>query len=416
MVEAVAEGHSPQAERERPPLRDRVTNWGRGHKRSLPVALIALAIAVALGIWLVHYFGTFETTDDAQVDGNVSAIGARIAGTVMAVHVENNDRVGPGDMLVQLDPADYEVAVAQAQANFDQARNQRAGEAPAVPITTVTNRTSIATSEKDVASARAEVAGAIRDQDAAIAHLKEAEANDRIAQVELGRSSHLVEAGAVPEEDFDERRATADARAAAVTAAQANVESSRHRVEQARAKLAEMEARLAQARENAPGQLTQTSANLDARDSAVHAAQAALDQARLNLDYTRIVAPVAGIVGQKSANVGDRVQPGEELLAVVQVDDLWITANYKETQLRRMHPGQRAEVKVDALGQTFRGRVESLPGATGARFSLLPPENATGNYVKVVQRLPVRIKLDPGQQGLDRLRPGMSVEPKVWLD
>jgi membrane fusion protein (multidrug efflux system) len=284
-----------------------------------------------------------------------------------------------------------------------------------VPITTVTNRTTIATAETDVAGAEADLAAAERDHDAAIARLKEAQANDRIAEVEVGRSRHLVDAGAVPQQDLDERQATADARAAAVNAARANVESTRKHAEEARAKVAEAQARFGQAQENAPQQLTQTNASVRAREAAARAAQAALDQARLNLSYTHITTPVDGVVGEKSVNVGDRVQAAQELLAVVQIEDLWVTANYKETQLRRMHPGQRATVRVDALGRTFHGHVESMPGATGARFSLLPPENATGNYVKVVQRLPVRIRLDPGQAELDRLRPGMSVEPKVWL-
>jgi membrane fusion protein (multidrug efflux system) len=377
---------------------------------------VLLVVAVAAGVVLLRYLSTFETTDDAQVDGNISAIGARIAGTVSAVYVEDNQRVAPADLLVELDPQDYEVALKQAEANLDQTRHEHAVQTPSVPITDVTNRTSIATAEKDVASARAEVAGAVRDQDAAVARLREAEANERIAHVDLERSAHLVEAGAVAQQDFDERRATADARAAAVTAAQAGVESSRERVTQARAKVAQAEARLAQAQENAPKQLDQTTANVMAHEASVDASQAALEQARLNLDYTRIVAPVAGIVGQKSVNVGDRVQPGQQLLAIVQTDTLWITANYNETQLRHMHPGQRADVRVDSLGRTFHGHVESLPGATGARFSLLPPENATGNFVKVVQRLPVRIRLDGDQEGLERLRPGMSVEPKVWVD
>jgi membrane fusion protein (multidrug efflux system) len=249
---------------------------------------------------------------------------ARIAGTVVRVHVEDNDRVAVGAPLVELDPADYEVALEQAVANLEQARFHT---------------------------------------------LNEARANNRLAQIDLERSRHLVGVGAVAKEELDQRLATGTAQAAEVKAATASV----------------------------------------------RAAQAAALRAQLELDYTRIVAPVAGIVGQKAVNVGDRVQPAQALMAIVQVEDLWITANFKETQLRHIHSGQRVDVRVDTLGQTFRGHVESLPGASGARFSLLPPENATGNYVKVVQRLPVRIRLEPGQSNLDRLRPGMSVEPKVWL-
>lgn len=294
------------------------------HWHALPwIALAAVVVAVIAFVGM-RYLATFEDTDDAQVDGNASTIASRVAGTVVAVHVEDNDRVQVGDALVELDPADYQVALHQAEASLQQARFQRVAEAGA---------------------------------------------NARIARIDLGRARRLVESGSIPREDLDTRQASADERLA----------------------------------------------ELDASRAAVDVAQAEVDQARLNLGYTRMRAPVAGIVAQKQVNVGDRVQVAQELLGIVQVDNLWITANYKESQVRRMRPGQRADVHVDALGQTFRGHVENLPGATGARFSLLPPENATGNYVKVVQRLPVRIRLEPGQPNLDRLRPGMSVEPKVWL-
>jgi membrane fusion protein (multidrug efflux system) len=281
-------------------------------------------VLVVLGVILRRYLGSFVSTDDAQIDANISSIGARIAGTVIAVHVEDNDTVRMGDPLVELDPADYQVALDQATANLAQARYHT---------------------------------------------LNEAKANNRLAQIDLERSRHLVQVGAVPVQDLDQHLATGRSQAAEVQAAAASV----------------------------------------------RAAQAALEQARLDLTYTRIAAPIAGIVGQKAVNVGDRVQPAQALLAIVQAGDLWVTANFKETQLQHMHPGQRADVHVDTLDQTFCGHVESMPGASGARFSLLPPENATGNYVKVVQRLPVRIRLDPDQPNIDRLRPGMSVEPKVWL-
>jgi membrane fusion protein (multidrug efflux system) len=293
------------------------------HRHALPVAFV-LAIALAIGaVLLFRYLATFESTDDAQVDGDISAIATRIAGTVVAVHVENDEDVTVGAPLVELDPADYKLAVEQAVANLAQARQR----------------------------------------------LAQAQANANVSGQELARSRNLLESNATPRQSYDQLAATAAARQAEVGADRA----------------------------------------------AIDAAQAALDRAKLDLDYTRIQAPVAGIVGQKSVAVGDRVQPAQPMLAVVQVHHLWITANFKETQLRQMVPGQRADVHVDALDVTFHGHVESLPGASGARFSLLPPENATGNFVKVVQRLPVRIALDPDQPGLDRLRPGMSVEPKVWL-
>jgi len=303
---------------------DRARAFLRKRLRVLPWIGLGFAGVAVGSLLLMRYLGSFVTTDDAQVDGNISSIGARIAGTVVAVHVEDNDRVRVGDPLVELDPADYRVALDQAAANLAQAQFRT---------------------------------------------LAEAKANNRLAQIDLERSRHLVDVGAVPVQDLDQRLAVGSSQAAEVQAAGASV----------------------------------------------RAAQAAVERARLDLDYTHIAAPVGGIIGQKSVNVGDRVQAAQALLAIVQVDNLWITADFKETQLRQMHPGQRADVHVDTLDQTFRGHVESLPGASGARFSLLPPENATGNYVKVVQRLPVRIRLEPDQVNLDGLRPGMSVEPKVWL-
>jgi membrane fusion protein (multidrug efflux system) len=385
------------------------------HRRVIPFVLVAaFALAIATPLWL-RYLSTFEATDDAQVDGNISAIASRIAGTVTAVHIEDNQEVRPGDALVELDPADYQVALDQARANMTQAQLQWQSEAHGVPITQVSNRTALTTAVQDVAAARDDVEVAQRDYDAASSRVTEASANNRIAQVDLARSRNLVATGAVAEQDFDQHQATADARASELTAAQAQLDSAQRHIDQSRAKLDQALSRLRQVQENAPKQLQQSSLGRDARDAASRGAQAAVEQAELNVAYTRITAPVGGIVGQKSANVGDRVQPAQALLAIVQVGDLWITANYKETQLKRMHPGQRADIHVDALGRTFRGYVESMPGATGARFSLFPPENATGNYVKVVQRLPVRIRLDRAQPELDRLRPGMSVVPKVWL-
>jgi membrane fusion protein (multidrug efflux system) len=399
----------------KPPWRERARAFLRKHRRALPIAGIVLVVLFVAAVLLLRWLASFETTDDAQIDGNISAIGSRIAGTVVAVHVEDNQPVKPGDLLVEFDPTDYQVEVEQAEANHEQAQFERKGQVPAVPITEVTNQTSIQTADKDLTSARADLASARHDYDAALARVQESSANNRIAQLDLERSRHLVETGAVAQQDFDQHRATADARAADLSAANAAVDSARRRVDDARAKVDQAEARLEQVTHNAPHQLESTNAGVDAREAAERAAQAALDRAHLELSYTRVAAPVAGIVGRKSVNVGDRVQAAQELLAIVQVDSLWVTANFKETQIEHVRPGQRARIHVDAINQTFDGHVESLPGASGARFSLLPPENATGNFVKVVQRLPVRIHLDPNQPNLDRLRPGMSAEPKVFL-
>ena len=397
------------------PLPQRVRGWAGAHPLGALVLLLGVVGLAVGGFFFLRYESSFESTDDAQVDGNVSAISARISATVTAVHVEDNMTVNLGDPLVELDPNDYQAALDQAEASEQSAVAQTKVEVPGVPITTVTNRTSISTSGDDVATAKAELAAAWREYQAALLQVKAAVANNRLAQVELGRSTRLVATEAVSRDDLDRRRAEADTRAADEAAARANAEASRHRVDQSKARLSQAMSRLQQIEKNAPKQLDISRATLAVRLANAKAAKAEAEQARLNLSYTKIAAPVSGIVGKKSANVGDRVQPGQTLLGIVQVHDLWITANFKETQLAHMHPGQRVDVRVDAFGQTFRGHVESLPGASGARFSLLPPENATGNYVKVVQRLPVRIRLEPDQPGTERLRPGMSVEPKVWL-
>jgi membrane fusion protein (multidrug efflux system) len=372
-------------------------------------------IAFGVALWLRHE-SSFESTDDAQIDAHISAIGTRVAGTVTAVYVEDNQRVEQGQVLVQLDPSDYQVACEQARAGLEQAEFQRRGEVPVVSITTVTNETTVATSEKEVAAAQADLKGAEQDLDAAEANVREAIANNEVAQLDFVRSRDLVRAGAVAQADFDQHKATADARAAEVAAGRARVTSSQRRVDEARAKVAQAEERLGQARKNAPRQLEQSNAGVEAREAGVDGAKAALEQAALNLGYTRIVAPVAGIVGERSINVGDRVQPAQELLGIVQADDVWVTANFKETQIPQMRPGERADVSVDALaGQTFHGHVESLPGASGARFSLLPPGERDRQLRQGRSALPVRLRLEPNQPGLDRLRPGMSVEPTVWI-
>jgi len=206
--------------------------------------------------------------------------------------------------------------------------------------------------------------------------------------------------------DYDQRVSAADM-------AQATVEAARQRIEQKRAQLSSAETRHKESRQNAPRQLVAREASLQVRKANLETAQAQLRQAELNVGYAKITAPAAGIIGKKSVNVGEHVQTGQQLLALTQIGDLWVTANFRETQIDRMRVGLAADVHVDAIDRDYRGTVESFAGATGSRYSLLPPENASGNYVKVVQRVPVRIRLDPGQPEMERLRPGMSVEPKV---
>ncbi|MFL5248146.1 MAG: HlyD family secretion protein [Myxococcales bacterium] len=370
----------------------------KGNKMRLRIAAGVLLAGIVVLLWWLHE-RKFEETDDAQIDGNITAISARVPGTVVAVHVVDNQQVKAGDPLVDLDPADLEVTLAQARANVAQAQAAYEAENPNVAITVTSNRAQVQSTEDDVADARADLLAAQRDLD-------QAEAQDRYAQSQRERARQLVASKTISPADYDQRVSAAD-----VT--KANVEAARHRIAQKRAQLSAAESRLKEARQNAPRQLVSREAGLQVRKANLELAQAQLRQAQLNMGYAKITAPTAGIVGKKSVNVGERVQTGQQLLALTQIGDLWVTANFRETQIEGMKVGQPAEVHVDSIDKDYRGTVESFAGATGSRYSLLPPENASGNYVKVVQRVPVRIRLDPGQPGMERLRPGMSVEPKV---
>jgi membrane fusion protein (multidrug efflux system) len=399
----------------KPGVRARLNAYARAHPYRAGAIAIGTLVALVGGVLFYLHTLTYEDTDDAEIDADISAVSTRVLGTVVAVAVVDNQRVHAGDLIAVLDPGDFDQALARARAGLAQAEAQLKAEQPNVPITKVTNTTSIATSNDDVASAGAALASAERDLAQAEAQVLQAQANARYAQVESGRSTYLVRLGAVAQSDADQHASAADATSAIVVASQQAALAARKMVDERRAKLASASALLVQARDTAPRTLEVREANLAVREAAVLAARAELGQAELNRGYTRILAPVDGIVGSKSVNVGDHVQPGQQLAGITQMVHLWVTADFRESQLRKMHPGQPVKIHVDALDLDFSGQVESLPGATGSRYSLLPPENATGNYVKVVQRLSVRISLDPEQGGYDRLRPGMSVEPTVRL-
>jgi membrane fusion protein (multidrug efflux system) len=369
----------------------------RGARRWI-VAGAAAAAAIGVLGWWVHA-RRFEDTDDAQVEANISAVSPRVQGTVKAVRVADNQEVKAGDVLVELDAADLEVALAQARANVAQAEAQVLAEDPSVPITATTNLAAARNAEADVDNARADV-------QAADAEVEQAAANDRFAQRQLERAKVLTVGDNIARAEYDQRVSEADvARSAAIAA--------RKRLAGRKAKLDAALAHQREIRENAPRQLGTREATVQVRRANLEVAQARLRQAELDLSYARIVAPADGIIGKKSVNVGDRVQPGQQLMALTQTGELWVTANFRETQVRHMRAGQRARVRVDALARDYEGIIESFGGATGSRYSLLPPENATGNYVKVVQRIPVRIRLEPGRPEMERLRPGMSVEPEV---
>jgi membrane fusion protein (multidrug efflux system) len=384
---------------------------GLSRGKIIGIAIVAL-LAACGSMYYVHSL-SFEETDDAQVDGDISAVSPKVSGQLKSVRVVENQRVSAGDLIAEIDPADFEVAVAQAKATVAQAKAQLRAEEPSIAITETSNGTLLATSSSDVGSSQADLAGAEATLKQTEAQLAEAHANETLANTELERSKKLVASGSISSAELDQRVATADAARAAAAAAEQARQAANERIHQARSHLVASASRAVEAQKNGPRQVATREANVSIRQANVDLAQAQLRQADLNLGYTKIFAPVSGVIGKKSLNIGDRVQPGQELLAITQTDRLWVTANFRETQLKHIHPGQPVSLHVDALDADFHGSVESIGGATGSRYSLLPPENATGNYVKVVQRIPVRISLDPGQPGLEALRPGLSAEPKV---
>jgi membrane fusion protein (multidrug efflux system) len=380
----------------------------------LGVAIGIVLIAGGVVWWL--YARTYESTDDAQIDGHLNSIASRVAGSVKTVFAENGQPVKAGQALVDLDPSDYEVQVAQARAAYEQALAQAAAESPNVPITQSSNRSTVDVDAAGVVNGEAAVASAQHDSESNAAKLHQAEANNRKSQSDLVRYKKLVDKGEISLSDYDQYIANAGSQEAAVEASRYAVASSGKIVEERRAQLLQQQSKLSEDKVNAPRQVAISRANVESRKASADSAKAQLDAALLNLSYCHIVAPVDGIASQRSAEVAGRISVGQQLIVLVQTANVWTTANFKETQLRKMHVGQRVTIKVDSLGESFEGQVENMPAATGDRSSLFPPENATGNYVKIVQRLPVRIRFHPNQRDLEKLRPGMSVSPKVHLD
>jgi membrane fusion protein (multidrug efflux system) len=376
--------------------------------------IIAAVVLLVVGFFVYRYVTSYETTDDAQVDGHVNSVSTRIAGNVIKLDVLDNQSVPAGTVLVEIDPADYQVAYERAKADFESAQAAAAAAGVDVPITSVSTSSQVSSTEADVAGARAGISAARQQLDAARAQLDQAEANNVKAQNDLGRYKQLVDKQEISQQQYDQAVAAAKASAAAVDAARANADAARSQVTEAQSKLAQAEANWRNA-QTAPQQVQIMRSKAASALADAQRKKADLDQALLNLHYTKVVAPVAGVVSDRTVEVGQNVAPGQELLKIIPLNDVWITANLKETQLRDMKVGQRVTIEVDANGRTYKGKVDSIAGASGARFSLLPPENATGNYVKVVQRIPVKIVLDPGENNDQSLRPGMSVDPKIWV-
>src|SRR5579863_1387131 len=387
--------------------------YERSKRRKTTLIVIAALLLVVCGIFLWRYLSSYESTDDPQVDVHLSPVSARISGYVIKVNVGDNQWVQKGDVLVEIDPKDYEVAVEQAQANLANSEATAESLNITVPITSVSTSSQLSFSTSDVQNASAGISVADAQLIAAHAQLEQAEANDVKAQDDLVRYKALVDKREVSEQIYDQALAAAKASTASVAAGHANEAAAQQAVKQAHDRLAQSEANQRSA-ETAPQQVSSSQARARAAIADVQQKRALLEQAQLNLGYTKIVAPVSGEVN-KTVVVGLNVQPGQQLLTVVPLDEVWVTANFKETQLKYMRVGQKAEIHVDSTGQKFKGHVDSIAGATGPLFSLLPPENATGNYVKIVQRVPVKIVLDPGENRDRRLRAGMNVVPDVYL-
>ncbi len=393
-------------------------------RRLLAVGGLVL-LAVVAGLFV--YYHNRETTDDAQVDGHITPIASKIYGRVAEVLVTDNEPVKAGQVLVRIDPRDYQASLDQSKAALTLAESDAASAGVDVPRT----RENVASG---TSSADAQLAGAIADLDRARvsyeqartsdlawaqANIEKSQANAELAQADLARYKPLLDKGEISKQQYDAAKANADATGSALRADQEKLAQAQRAVDIARAQMLAASARVEQAKAGVAAahadvrQISMRTSDAQGKIAKVQQARALLAAAELNLGYTEIAAPVAGVATHKQVEPGQIVQQGQGLLVVVPLQDVWVTANFKETQLRKMRPGQKAYVHVDTYGETFPGHLDSIAGATGAMLSLLPPENATGNYVKVVQRIPVKIVFDPIPQEKAILRPGMNVDATV---
>ena len=415
-------------------------------RQRLLVLVVVAAIllgALGYGAYLWHSSRTHVSTDDAYVTAHLAPVSARIPGTVVEVRVNDNQDVKAGDILVRLDPKDYEVAVVQARAAADSAKADLENARVNVPLTDETTRSLVQQSEAAEAGAKEASQVALHDLEERRGQLKAREAAEagakaavRMAEADLERArldrdrmKELVEAKMVAQQDYDHADAAFKSAEAALDVARQKVSQAQEETLQAAAAVRSQTAAVAQSRRreqeaeaalaNARSQRQQVKvrqAQVDAARSRVGQALANLRQAELNLEYTTIKAPMGGRVTMKTVEIGQVVQSGQPLLSIVDLDDVWVVANYKETALTNVRPGQRATIEVDTYpGAVFKARVDSIQAGSGAVFSLLPPENATGNFVKVVQRVPVKLVFEPGENSHHLLVPGMSVVPIIAI-
>jgi membrane fusion protein, multidrug efflux system len=413
---------SVQVEKVEQPEKATTRLGGRG-----PMLAIAAVVVLAVIAFFVWRSSGRESTDDAQIDGHITQVSSRVGGIVIKLNVKDNQFVEAGAILVELDPRDYQVAVDRAKAELADAEANASAATSGIPITEVSTTTGVRSATGGLEEAQAGVGIAERQIESARAQLVAAQARQREREStavrtarDVDRFKGLVAKEEIPQQQYDaavaaadSAQASADAARSEVAAAEAAIAVAEQRARQSRGTAAQAQAAV-QATRSAPQQLQVTRARAAMAEARVQQAKSALAQAELNLQRTRLAAPSSGVISRKSVEVGQVVQAGQPLLALVSQDDLWVTANFKETQLKDMRPGQRAKISVDGLDRDFDGHVDSIAPATGAKFSLLPPENATGNYVKVVQRVPVKIVFEPGQDPEHRLRPGMSVAPTLY--
>jgi membrane fusion protein (multidrug efflux system) len=375
------------------------------------VGAISIAAALGGGAWYLAHRG-LETTDDAQVDADMVSVPARTSGQVIKVAFVENQPVKAGDLLAEIDPEPAAAKLAQAEAALEAAKASAEAADAEARVAETNARGNKSAAEASVQGARSSVS-ATRDQVAeAEAGVAAATATrDRLA-TDLDRIQHLVAAASLPEAELDRAKATYDAAAATVNQAQAHLAAVRASTTQAFSRVEEASAKLAQTID-VDAFITLARARAHVAHAQVRTAQAARDLAALDVSYTHIVAPQDGVVSKKTIAVGQMVGPGQGIVQLVPSQQLWVTGNFKETQLTHMRVGQPARIAVDAFPRvSIPGEVESFSAATGARFSLLPPDNATGNFTKVVQRVPVRVRFRGIPDGIV-LRAGMSVDLSV---
>jgi membrane fusion protein (multidrug efflux system) len=385
-----------------PPSRGaRARSYFHAHPGARWLLIVALILVVALGAYVWHYYSIRESTDDAEIDGHIEPVSARVSGTVISVQVQDNQFVEKGVILVQLDPKDFQVALDRARADLANAEAATLTARTGVPISTTTTTSNVSSAQAILDAARKQV-------DAARARQREAEANEIKVVADLKRAEVLVAKDEISQQQYDAAVAAAAVAHAAVQGAVAAVAS-------AESQVAEAEAGVRAARIG-PQQVAASKSRAAEAEAATQRSRAALEQAELNLQYATVRAPFAGVISKRSVEPGQVITAGQPLYALINLENIYVTANFKETQLGHMCPGQPALIHVDTFDHDYKGHVDSLSGATGARFSLLPPENATGNYVKVVQRIPVKLAFESDQDPQHGLRPGMSVEPTVMVD